>query len=1187
MPAHTRHPYPCGDDNAINSASSALANGNLVGEGRIPHLFTLASSLFARSVRTNSLQDLEDAIAAARGAVAQYPSPDSHSSLLLYILAECLLFRFEILNNSSDLQEGLSLHRQTLALRPSNHAAHYRSQVSLAKALHTFYNHTGDYPRLVEAIDHGCAALSLFDPLRHDRPAVLDDIAKTFYSRFNSVGQPPDLPAQDDAPPPLPPSKAEKEWKRQKTVEKVESESIDAIMEMTGLEEVKAQVLRIKAKIDTAERQGVSMSDEQFNIVLRGNPGTGKTTIARHYARFLASVGILSEDTFFETTGSRLANDGVRGIKDQLEEMLADDGGAVFIDEAYQLTNGHSAGGRQVLDFLLAEMENHIGKLVFIFAGYNKQMETFFEHNPGLASRVPYSLQFADYTDAELLHMLAKLIAKRYNGRMVIEGGTYGLYMRIAVRRLGRGRGTEGFGNARALRTMFAKICERQAMRLAEMRQTGAKPDDFLFTKEDIIGPDPSEALLESASWRKLHQLVGLSEVKQNIQNLFELIAENYKRELAEKKPIQMSLNRVFLGNPGTGKTTVAKLYGQILADIGLLSNGEVVLKNPADFIGSALGESEKNTKAILAATVGKVLVIDEAYSLYGNSAGDGSRPSDDYRTSVIDVLVAQIQSVPGEDRCVLMCGYEAQMRTMFQNVNPGLSGRFAIEDAFRFEDYTDPELLQIMDRKLQEQDLDASDDAKKVALDMLGRARNRPNFGNGREVENILGKAKNNYRSRVSTFPASQRPFDVVFESADFDPNFDRADSSDASLQRLFNDMIGVETIVEKLREYQAIPRVSKQRGQDSRQLIPTNFIFKGPPGSGKTTVARRMGQVYYDMGFLSSAELIECSVSDLAGQYVGHTGPKAKQVFQRALGKVLLIDDAHRFTDSAYCQEAMNELVSFLGQSTQLVVILAGDGKKMDALLSANSTLANRVQETIHFPPFSPEQCLEIIRKDLAKNNIECAALDATGSDEYQYMASQIAQLSAQPSWSNGHDLKALSQKLIRFTFKQAAGVKGEGDNLWLSGAGAASCIADVVSERAPRPPSPPPTSTSTRRRGHFSVRAFEMELGVGGSSPSSPSPVPASQPETYQAQAEASFEASATRHQEQQRKRSRSMAMEDEQSHQETGLQDTAKEQRAQKKLKEMALCPQGFEWTKEGGGYRCKGGSHFVSNAQLGM
>ena len=302
----------------------------------------------------------------------------------------------------------------------------------------------------------------------------------------------------------------------------------------------------------------------------------GKTTVARLYAKILASLGALPCSTFEETTGARLAHDGVAGAKKILEKVLGTGGGTIFLDEAYQLTEDHNQNaGRQVLDFLLAEMENHVGKIAFIFAGYSKNMEKFFEHNPGLNSRVPNTLRFADYQDDELLWILQQRIEKRYNNKMKIEGGKDGLYMRIVVTRLGRGRGLPDFGNARALETAYANIASRQAIRLTRERKEGRRPDDFYLCKEDLIGPDPSKAILKCPAWDALQKLIGLGTVKESVRALIDGISVNYQRELKEKASIEVSLNRVFLGSPGTGKTSVAKLYGQILADLGILSNGE------------------------------------------------------------------------------------------------------------------------------------------------------------------------------------------------------------------------------------------------------------------------------------------------------------------------------------------------------------------------------------------------------------------------------------------------------------------------------------------------------------------------------------------------------------------------------------------------------------------------------------
>jgi hypothetical protein len=301
----------------------------------------------------------------------------------------------------------------------------------------------------------------------------------------------------------------------------------------------------------------------------------GKTTVARICARFLASVKVLPGKEFVEITGSGLAHEGVAGAKKKIEALVKAGGGVFFIDEAYQLASSNNYSGKNVLDYILTEIEDRRGTIVFILAGYVTEMEKFFEHNLGFDSRMPHRLTFADYSDEELLAMLSMMIERKYDGRATLEQGGSGLYARILIQRLGRKRGAEGYGNARALENVWAQVTERQASRLRRERSGGGSPDDLLFTKDDLIGPEPGEAIRNSAAWKDLQSLTGLGKVKCSVKALAAALQRNYHRELQELKPLEFTLHRIFLGSPGTGKTTVAKLYGSILAEMGVLSKSE------------------------------------------------------------------------------------------------------------------------------------------------------------------------------------------------------------------------------------------------------------------------------------------------------------------------------------------------------------------------------------------------------------------------------------------------------------------------------------------------------------------------------------------------------------------------------------------------------------------------------------
>lgn len=230
------------------------------------------------------------------------------------------------------------------------------------------------------------------------------------------------------------------------------------------------------------------------------------------------------------------------------------------------------------------------------------------------------------------------------------------------------------------------------------------------------------------------------------------------------------------------------------------------------------------------------MLVIDEAYGLYAGASVDP------YKTAVVDTIVAEVQSIPGDDRCVLLLGYKQQMEDMFQNVNPGLARRFPIVSAFHFEDFDDKELRQILDLKLKQQGYTSTDQARRVATEILDRARNRPNFGNAGEVDIMLDAAKARHQARLSRGETQSAS---AIEAVDLDPDFDRAERLDTNVAKLFEGTVGMEATVSMLQGYQETVKTLKSMDIDPRENIPFNFLFRGPPGTGKTTTAKKMGKV------------------------------------------------------------------------------------------------------------------------------------------------------------------------------------------------------------------------------------------------------------------------------------------------------------------------------------------------------
>jgi replication-associated recombination protein RarA len=543
------------------------------------------------------------------------------------------------------------------------------------------------------------------------------------------------------------------------------------------------------------------------NYCFLGNPGTGKTTVARLFAAILCDSGIRKQNVIVETTAQQTKDGGTEEFRASVNKAMD---GVLFIDEAYDLDPVGDFKGRPIVNEMLTLCENDRDKISFILAGYEDEFqERFFKCNPGLKSRLR-EVFFEDFDGTELAKIWTDMRTdKRWDEA---EG-----VCSVVVKRMMKQAGRKGFGNAREVRKRLESSTQAAMARLGK---TLCK-SNMCLEIQDVIGEDPrlsSSRLLVVIS--ELHEKIGWRRIKEAVQELIELCGANYHRELLGKPPLDVFLNRMFLGNPGTGKTTCAKLYGRLLKELGFLSNGDVVSKAASDFVGSHAGESQAKTNQILESSHGKVLIIDEAYAL------DDSL----YGKQVLDTLVEKVQGSPSDDIAILLLGYEEPMLRMISNQNPGLSRRFPKEKAFYFDDYDETELLQILELNLKQYDVESTLEFSESALGVLLVQKTQSNFGNAGAVEQLVKGAMQKFAKRASTSTTSDK-----LQASDIEePGMNRADKSIDPLTKL-DKLYRMEKVKAKLAKMKKAWAVAEREGDDSPAL--GHFVFRGSPGKNPGT--------------------------------------------------------------------------------------------------------------------------------------------------------------------------------------------------------------------------------------------------------------------------------------------------------------------------------------------------------------
>ena len=781
-----------------------------------------------------------------------------------------------------------------------------------------------------------------------------------------------------------------------------------------GMDEVKAAVKEMAYSVQNAMQRAERGLGEQekmsMHIILTGNPGTGKTTIARKLGEILAAIGYLDSGHVVEVDRAKMVSQ-YQGETPKVVDALCDKakGGILFVDEAYTLAPVSASGdrdaqGAQALEKLMKRMEDDRGQFIVIAAGYRTEMENLFRVNPGFRSRFNYFLDIKDYSPAELFEIM-QVFAKQK--KYIFSPDAQALTQKM-IKEMYDSRDKD-FANGRTMRTLFDQICKKQAQRLQGANISAMSNEELMTIVRDDIPYDAPQTVSVDDCLKKLDGLVGLSGVKKEIANLAAFL--NLQIARGETNTFQ-GKHYVFTGNPGTGKTTVARIMADIFKTLGVVARGQLVEADRSKLVAGFSGQTAIKTNQLVDQAMGGVLFIDEAYTLKSN---DG----DSFGAEAIDTLLKRLEDDRGKFICIV-AGYTDQMHD-FIDTNPGLKSRFT--QTIHFDDYTPDELTEIFLHLASGKNFTVDEETKAAIHRMFEQLylRRDKNFGNAREARRIFNEAVERQSQRLvkqMTSPDFKESDMFALTTADLPlSQGETARPLDVVLNEL-EEFIGMRSVKDSIRRLAVQSMFMKQRaamGAGSVQQMSMNFVLTGNPGTGKTSIARKMGEILQAMDILPTSRVIEASRATLVGKYMGETPKIVNSMCDKAMGGILFIDEAYTLSDGGdmYGKEAIDTLMKRMEDDRgKFVVIAAGYKDKMEEFMMMNAGLASRFTHKLHIDDYDPDELLAIYKHMAQKEQYQFTPeAELKALDKIYKMV-----LAKTESWGNAREMRNLLDSTIQ---------------------------------------------------------------------------------------------------------------------------------------------------------------------------